>query len=303
MKRKTFLSSVVSSMGLLATSSLLPEKVFGVDQQSSTQGTPVLRILHMTDVHITPEASPRFKALIRHILANHQIDFVLNGGDSIMAADYSDITEERVDNLWAAWHDCIKEFGNREIHSVIGNHDPWWASPDKSHEKYGKDYVVKQLAVPNTYYSFDRNGWHFIMLDGNHEGISLGDEQMEWLEGELAALEPGTPTLCMSHYPALGVGPHFVGGLHKDFKELKNLFYKYRDCVRGFLSGHNHLDDYAVYNGVQYCCNGSISGFWWGEGDDASAGPYYYLETPPGYAIIECYSDGSFTNQYIPHTF
>lgn len=294
---------MLSSTSIVAAPGLWPNRLEAKTSAEFQNQTPVLRLLHITDVHITKEAAPRFKQLIRHILANHSIDFVLNGGDSVMAADYNDITEERVDELWSAWNECISEFGPLEVHSVIGNHDPWWAAPSDKHSKYGKQYVVEQLKIPSTYYSFNRKGWHFIMLDGNHEGISLGDEQMEWLKRDLEALQPGTPTICMSHYPGLGVGPHFVGGLHKDFKKLKDLFYEYKDCIRGFLSGHNHLDDYAVYNGVQYCCNGSVSGFWWGEGDDQSAGPYFYLETPPGYAILELFEDGTFTNQYIAHPF
>jgi Icc protein len=46
-----------------------------------------------------------------------------------------------------------------------------------------------------------------------------------------------------------------------------------------------------------------MSGFWWGKGDAESAGVGYYLETPPGYAILSMYDDGSVENEYFPHTF
>jgi hypothetical protein len=83
--------------------------------------------------------------------------------------------------------------------------------------------------------------------------------------------------------------------------KLKNLFYRHKDKVRICLSGHNHLADNAVYNGIRYCCNGAMSGFWWGKGDKDSAGPGYYYETPPGYAILRLYEDGQVENEYIPH--
>ena len=54
----------------------------------------------------------------------------------------------------------------------------WWAT-EKDDQMYGKDYVVKQLQIPSTYYSFSRKGWHFFVLDSNHKGATLGDEQFE----------------------------------------------------------------------------------------------------------------------------
>ncbi|WP_316749361.1 hypothetical protein [Pedobacter gandavensis] len=67
------------------------------------------------------------------------------------------------------------------------------------------------------------------------------------------------------------------------------------------LSGHIHLLDAAEYNGVNYYCNGSLSGFWWEEGDKQSAGKGYYRETPPGDAILDLYEDGQVENKYIEH--
>jgi len=105
----------------------------------------------------------------------------------------------------------------------------------------------------------------------------------------------------MSHYPILGTTPLLVGGGHSDFKQLKSLFYTYRDKVKVCLSGHNHLYDQTLYNGITYCCNGAMSGFWWGKGDKESAGTGYYQETAPGYAILHLYADGMVENNYFSH--
>jgi Icc protein len=147
-----------------------------------------------------------------------------------------------------------------------------------------------------------KSNWHFIVLDGNNSKISLDIEQFNWLEQELAKY-PNMPTLIMSHYPILGATQILVGGGHSDCKKLKDLFFKYPKKVRICLSGHNHLSDHTAYNGVQYCCNGAMSGFWWGKGDAESAGPGFYMETPPGYAILKMYADGTVENEYIPHHF
>jgi len=264
---------------------------------------PLLRVAHITDVHLSAgnNAPERFIQCLEDI-KKLKVDFFLNGGDSIMDASYDNVKRESVTEQWSLWDQCLKTISQYDIYSCIGNHDPWWAAPSHDDEMYGKNYVVKRLKIPARYYSFTKKNWHFIILDGNNKNISLDAEQFAWLENDLAQLPAGTPTLLMSHFPILGTTPILVGGGHSDKKQLKDLFYKHRDKVKICLSGHNHLYDKTLYNGVTYCCNGSMSGFWWGKGDHESAGTGYYLETPPGYAILNLLEDGTVSNDYIPHT-
>lgn len=297
MNRKTFISSA----------SLLTGGVFAGGLEAAgrqRKEKPVLTLAHITDVHIRPgdNAPQRFKNCLKKIRQTG-VDFFLNTGDSIHDASYDNVKRDSVTEQWQIWDDCIKEIKGYDLYSCLGNHDMWWAAPDKKDAMYGKDYVVKRLNIPHRYYSFTRSGWHFIVLDGNNHNISLDDEQLKWLEDDLAATPAHTPTLILSHYPTFGATPILVGGNHSDHKKLKDLFYKHKDKVRASLSGHNHLYDKTSYNGVWYCCNGAMSGFWWGQGDKESAGPGYYLETPPGYAILKLYKDGGFESEYIAHGF
>jgi Icc protein len=293
---------ILKHTGLMAAGTFLgPAAVKAAS--SSSKRKPVLTVAHITDVHIRQDldAPARFKKCLEQV-KDKQVDFFLNGGDSIFDASYDDVKRERVTQLWQIWDDCLSSLKGFEVFSCIGNHDTWWKAPTKEDPMYGKDYVVKRLKIPHRYYSFTRKGWHFIILDGNNEKISVDEEQFQWLEKDLQQLPAGTPTLVMSHYPILGITPILVGGGHADHQRLKALFFRHRDKVKVCLSGHNHLSDNAVYNGVRYCCNGAMSGFWWGEGDKESAGKGYYLETPPGYAILKLYADGEVENEYIPHT-
>ena len=304
MQRRSFLKSLPAAATLaglatagtsLAATGSSDNAGAGADKNKKA----VLTVAHITDVHITPsdQAPDRFKRCLEEV-KQHKPDFFLNGGDSIMAADYKDITRERVNELWSTWEDCIKGISSYDMYSCLGNHDMWWAAPSKEDKMYGKDYVVSQLHIPHRYYSFTRGGWHFVIVDGNNEGVSLDDEQYNWLEKDLGALAENTPVLVMSHYPILGITPELVGGGHKDCKKLKDLFYHHRDKVKVCLSGHQHLADRSLYNGVQYYCNGAVSGFWWGKGDKDSAAPYCYQETPPGYAILKLFADGTLENKY-----
>lgn len=303
-KRRSLLKGIGLTVGA-AFVEAIPAAGSLTNQRIKPNNKPVLTVAHITDVHIREGdgAPERFKACLNHIITKHKPDFFLNGGDSINDASYDDVVRDQVDKQWVIWDDCLKTIAKYDVHSCIGNHDIWWKAPSKTDDMYGKDYVVKRLKIPNRYYSFQKKDWHFIVLDGNNSKISLDDQQYNWLEQELKNLPAATPTLIMSHYPILGTTQILVGGGHSDCKKLKDLFYKHRDKIKICLSGHNHLSDQTVYNDVRYCCNGSMSGFWWGKGDAESAGPGYYLETPPGYAILKMYEDGKVENEYFPHIF
>ncbi len=296
MKRRTLLKSIGLTAGTAALGGTATSLLAATN---STKRKPVLTVAHITDVHIRKEenAPAKFKQCLEEI-KKHNPDFFLNGGDSIFDASYDHVKREQVTELWNLWDDCIMTIRDYELHSCIGNHDNWWAAPSKQDDMYGKPYVVKRLGIPDRYYSFTKGGWHFIILDGNNEKISLDEKQYNWLVNDLENLPAHTPTLLMSHYPILGVTPLLEGGGHSDAKKLKDLFYKHRDKVKVCLSGHNHLYDRNQYNHVEYYCNGSMSGFWWGKGDAHSAAPYYYQETPPGYAILKLYADGTLENEY-----
>jgi 3',5'-cyclic AMP phosphodiesterase CpdA len=298
-KRRTLIKTLgLSSLGI---SALVRASARTSRPESKT---PFITVAHITDVHITEgnNAPDRFSKCLRTIVEKHKPAFFLNGGDSIMDASYADVKRESVTSQWKIWDDCIKaSIPGYEIHSCIGNHDTWWSAPSHDDNMYGKPYVVQRLNIPGRYYSFDKGNWHFIILDSNNKNVSIDEEQFLWLEKDLAQLSPSMPVLVMSHYPILGTTQVLVGGGHSDAKQLKSLFYKYRQHVKICLSGHNHLSDKSFYNDVQYCCNGAMSGFWWGKGDGESAGTGYYMETPPGYAILKLFGDGRVENQYYPH--
>jgi len=297
---------ILKQAGMALGTAFITNELHAAGIPASPKRKRKLRIAHITDVHIRPEhnAVARFRQCLAEI-KNHKPDFYLNGGDSIYAADYSHITRERVIEQWNIWDNCQKDLSGAEIYSCLGNHDMWWAATDKQDEMYGKNYVVKRLGMPDRYYSFSKKDWHFIVLDSNNENAgSLDPEQRTWLEKELSALPAGTPVLVMSHYPLLAACTNLDGGgMHTDFKYLVNLFYQHRDKIKVCISGHIHLVDRVVYNDVPYYCNGAMSGFWWEEGDANSAAKYFYLQTPPGYTIIDLYDDGMVENIYHPHRY
>ena len=299
MKRR----ELIKNLGLAAGAAALPGSLnANLDQSASKRSW---RIAHITDVHLRPElkAPDRFQQCLETI-QNYEVDFFLNSGDSIFAADYDDITRDRVKLQWQLWHEAQKGFNGKEVFSCLGNHDMWWAASDKNDPMYGKDHAVKQLGMPYRYYSFQKSNWHFLVLDSNnHEAGSLDKDQFEWLKKELEKIGKNSHVLIMSHYPILAGCTHIDGGNHTDSKSITKLFYQFPGLNIHCISGHIHLMDHVEYNGVNYYCNGALSGFWWGEGNEDSAGKYWYHETPPGFAIIDLYDDGQVINKYVPHLF
>lgn len=305
MKRRDILKGI----GLAAGAIALGDVKAGAAVIEAPKKRKVLKIAHITDVHIQPEAVPRFKKCLEMIKSDG-VDFILNGGDSIMAADYNDITKERVIKLWDSWHKSMELVKEIPLYSVLGNHDMWWMGKDD--ELGGKQGALKMLGLKNNYYSFDQKGWHFIMLDSNHATSPgmLDDAQWNWFVDDVAKNAAGKPTLVMSHYPLLSctglvdnkddfMGPFKVSGgyNHLDLMKFIALFNKNKN-IKVCLSGHIHLLDKVVYNDVSYLCNGATSGYWWGAGDDGKGS---YKQTVPGYSLLNLYSDGSFDHEYVKY--
>ena len=174
MKRSDFLKAIPLAAGALSVNSVL-----AVPNKKTKK--KALTIAHITDAHVRPDMNiqARFIKCLREI-KKQKIDFFLNGGDSIHAADYKDITRERVLEQWKVWDEGMKELKDYEVYSCVGNHDNWWAAPSKDDEMYGVAYAAKRAGMPHRYYSFQKKNWHFIILDGNTDGNSLDTEQMEW---------------------------------------------------------------------------------------------------------------------------
>ncbi|GAB3702120.1 hypothetical protein GCM10027592_31170 [Spirosoma flavus] len=268
----------------------------------------------MGDTHITPETTPMqgvAKCFHQVQSQGDKPSFILHGGDVIMDALKVDRAE--VQKQWDAWHTVAKAENSLPIEYCIGNHDIWGYEQAKSDPMYGKKWAVDLMKIGNRYRSFDKNGWHFIILDSVqltpenkwYTGF-IDPEQMEWLKGDLAKTDAKTPVLILSHIPIFSPTGFFSeqnvkngnwsisGGLVlSNTPELIKLFYQHPN-VKAALSGHMHLLDRVDYNGVTYLCNGAVSGNWW-KADT-------YQQTKAGYALFDLYDDGTVERTYLQYS-
>ena len=298
MKRRSVLKGIGAA---LAAPALLPV-------YATAPAKPVLRIAHITDVHLKNDlgAPGKFVKCLHHLQGQTpRVDFILNGGDVVF--DMNKESLSAIDSQWKLVQDTMQADCRLPVHYCLGNHDIWWNENDKGQALYGKQYAMHRLQLTRPYYSFMGGGWKFIVLDSVHLDVDgtwyigkLGDEQFTWLENELKQTDARMPVLVMSHIPILtatnliddDVVNKWVmlgGDMHTDVSKIVRLFYRYPN-VKLCLSGHIHLREKLVYNNVTYLCNGAVSGAWW-QGNRR--------ETAPGYGLIDLYADGSFNEQYM----
>ncbi|WP_443946299.1 metallophosphoesterase family protein [Pedobacter sp. AW1-32] len=269
---------------------------------------PVLRVAHLTDVHLKDEfgAPDKLVRCLHHVQQqNPKVDLILNGGDIVFDMNKENLSA--IDKQWNLWNKIIQNECSLPIQYCLGNHDIWWNENTKTDTFYGKRYSMNKLKLNTPYYSFEQKGWKFIILDSVHLDIDqtwyigkLGDEQFNWLKTTLEHTPKDMPVMVMSHIPILTallmIEDNIVnrwemlgGDMHTDTAKIINLFYHHKN-VKLCLSGHLHMQDQVVYNNVNYLCNGAVSGAWW-EGNRR--------ETAPGYGLVDLYADGSFSSKYV----
>ena len=314
LNRRNFIRHV----GHIASSSVIGSSLLNANEPAQAQletRAPDFRIAHLTDMHVMPDGAMSVNAQAGFIRAlehaqnlAHKPDLILQGGDAIMDAlrtSKGDVTAQ-----WAAFQDALKKHLRTPIRHAIGNHDCWTGPGSKNDPLHGKAWALKELKLEKAYYSFEAGNWHIIVLDSTnletkdtHGYVAKLDEaQFKWLEKDL--INTTKPVLVMSHIPILAVSPYLDGDnettgnwlvpgawMHIDARRFKTLFNAHPN-VRLCLSGHIHLQDSAVYNGVTYACNGAVCGNWW-RGS--------YQETKPGYAVVDLYNDGAFKLEYVQY--
>ena len=289
-------------------------------QQVKTGKKRVLRIAHMTDFHVQPEgiAVEEVRRALRQVQAQEDPpDIIFNTGDCVM--DSLETDKQSVLAQWKAFKGVLDSENKLPIVHALGNHDVWgWGIPDQSLEKdplYGKEMALEKLGLQNRYYSFDRAGWHFIVLDSTHlrNKVSnypyigqLDDEQQQWFLNDVRSLAAQNGPVCiLSHIPILAACEYFDGPneesgnwvipgswVHIDARRFRDLFVQSPN-VRLCLSGHTHQYESLDYLGVRYITSGAICGNWW-KGT--------YLDFPPAYVMVNLYEDGSADSTFVPYS-
>jgi 3',5'-cyclic AMP phosphodiesterase CpdA len=192
------------------------------EQSAKLHKTGQLSFVQISDSHMgfNKPANPDVNALPQ------PPEFILHTGD------ISHLSKpEEFDNV-----DQILKATNKEIFFVPGEHD--FLNDDGAifRERYGKN------SQGQGWYSFDKNGVHFIglvnVVNLKAGGLgNLGNEQLEWLEHDVKHLKSSTPLVVFAHIPLWTIYPQWGWGTDDSAQALS--------CLKKFgsvtvLNGHIH---------------------------------------------------------------
>jgi predicted phosphodiesterase len=163
-------------------------------------------------------------------------DFVINVGDTIEGGD-----ESRAAREWADLRDFWRQFERYRQYFTPGNHDIWSKTSENLYRRY---------TGYETSYSFDAGTAHFTVLD-NSRTDSLSDNQLRFLEQDLAAHKERRPKFVFFHKPFWVVFLKLGSG---EF-ELHRIARQYGVCC--VISGHIHQLIRMERDGILYLAVGS----------------------------------------------
>lgn len=162
---------------------------------------------------------------------------------------------------YAPYFEIWNSFPGPKYH-VIGNHEmDGGTSMEKALEYRGMD---------SSFYTFEKNGFMFIVLDGNDKKTTdqkgyrqyIGAQQQAWLKEQLQ--NTTSPVVIFSHQ---GLGP--VEGL-ENHKEMRAILEQHNkkskpNRVIACFNGHAHNDSAEEINGIWYIHVNSMAYKWLGE--------------------------------------
>ncbi|HVI44689.1 MAG TPA: calcineurin-like phosphoesterase C-terminal domain-containing protein [Chitinophaga sp.] len=184
------------------------------------------------------------------------------------------------------------------FYNVIGNHDM-----DIDARTDDKSAATFKQQFGPTYYSFNRGDIHYVVLDdvffiGNAKKYIgyLTENQLQWLEQDLALVKPGSTVVVSLHIPTnTGAArreqkEEELGGVVSNRKQLYKLLAPFKAHI---MSGHTHFNDNWEDNNIMEHNHGTVCGAWW-------TGPICGDGTPSGYGVYEV--DGSDIKWYYKST-
>jgi len=229
----------------LAEAGVLTSTALGAQVGSSRKHGKQLSFVQISDSHMgfnkpaNPDVVATLKAAVDKINALPDApDFILHTGDITHLS-----TPEQFDTV-----DQILKSTSKEVFFVPGEHDVLNDDGAMFRERYSRN------SKGAGWYSFDKNGVHFIGLVNvtnlKAGGLgNLGHEQLEWLEDDLRAVKHSTPIVVFAHIPLWTVYPQWGWGTEDGAQALSYL--------RNFgsvtvLNGHIHQTMQKVEGNVTF---------------------------------------------------
>lgn len=186
-----------------------------------------------------PDVAATLKAAVDKMNAlPEQPDFILHTGDISHLSKPAEF--DGVDQILKAT--------NKQVFFVPGEHDVLNDDGAMFRERYGRK------SKGQGWYSFDKNGIHFIglvnVLNLKAGGLgALGNDQLEWLKDDVYHLKSSTPIVVFAHIPLWSVYPQWGWGTDDGAQALS---YLKRFGSVTVLNGHIHQTMQKVEGNVTF---------------------------------------------------
>jgi predicted phosphodiesterase len=181
-----------------------------------------------------------------------KVDFIIELGDF---KDQDDPPDESRTLKYLSFIEKIYQKFNGPTYHVLGNHDV----DSISKQQFLKQIKNTNISAEKSYYSFDGNGFHFVVLDANFnsDGASydhgdfdwtdpnISPAQLEWLSNDLK--KTSLPTITFVHQLLDGEGPHHI----KNANAVRNILEQ-SNKVFAVFQGHKHDGGYSLINKLHY---------------------------------------------------
>ena len=234
---------------ILTAASLGSPSLFASNEPSA------LRVGLVTDLHYAdkaPAGSRHYRETLGKLEAaarqfeKSQLSFLVELGDLIDAADSVETEQRYLKTI-------NREFAAicPERHYVLGNH-----CVDTLH----KEEFLAEVEQEKSYYSFDRSGVHFVVLDAcfRSDGEPYGRKNFKWTDANVPAAElewfkadlagNDKPVIVFAHQRLDASDHHGV----KNNAEVRTVLESSGNVLAVF-QGHSHQNDVKEIGGIHYC--------------------------------------------------
>lgn len=274
LSRRAFIRN--GTLCLFAANFIQPKSLFANERK------PIVRAGLLTDLHYAdkpPAGTRHYRETLNKLAeAGSQFekdkpDFVVELGDLIDAADSVETEKKWLERIN---QDFSGLSPNR--HCVLGNHCV---------DTLTKEEFLGEVGQEKSYYSFEVNGVHFVVLDAcfrsdgkpygrknsKWDDANIPEEEVEWLEADLKSAEG--PVIVFAHQRLDGTNAHCV----KNAEAVRKVFED-SSKVSLVFQGHSHQNDLKDIGGTHYCTLAAMV-----EGSGAQSNGYSILDVEPNGTI------------------
>jgi calcineurin-like phosphoesterase family protein len=282
LNRRVFLKSAVASVAVL------PLSCASNDLLNSARRNPRFGIV--TDCHYA-DADPAGSRYYRRSLDKltecvarmnaEKVDFLIELGD------FKDQDRPPVEGQTLTYLETVEEVFQQftgPTYHVIGNHDV----DSISKPQFLARVTNTGIDPARSYYAFDSQGLHCIVLDANHKAdgadydrgnfdwtdANVPPEELAWLRDDLATSTG--PVIVFTHQLLDGSGDVYISNA----TAVRNVLEE-SGRVLAVFQGHHHAGDHNLINGIHYYTLIATV-----EGQEAESSSYATVELRPDLGIV-----------------